>query len=370
MWYGAAPQGTTRTARRILAMAQRKQLTWSELRVGLLVILGLAVTAVGIFYVTGAGFLGPKYKIFTYLPEVSGLATGAPVKLDGVVIGTVDQIQLVPHQHGKAPDRLHNIVVGMKIDKKYQADILTDSSATLVTEGLLGNRYVNIQRGYMGTPLKDGQEVPGADVGDVMANFKVLSAQIQDMLTDIRAGKGTLGKFVTDDQAYNNLNSLLLKGNQVVAGVQAGKGTLGKLVTNDELYVKVDKGVDQINTMLGDLREQKGTIGKLLYDPSLYDQAKKALENGNAVLDDARAGKGTLGKLLTDDTLYNKARDTATNLDTATAKLNKNDNTAGKLFSDPQLYDNLTNLTGEMRTMISDFRKNPKKYLSIKLSFF
>jgi phospholipid/cholesterol/gamma-HCH transport system substrate-binding protein len=351
-------------------MAQRKQLTWSELRVGLLVILGLTVVAVGIFYVTGSGALGPKYRIVTYFPEVSGLAPGAPIKLDGVVIGNVDKVVLVPREHGKTPDRLHNIMVGLKIDKKYQDDILTDSSASLITEGLLGNRYVNIQRGYTGMPIKEGQAVPGGDVGDVMANFKVLSSQVQDMLTDIRAGKGTLGKLVTDDQAYNNLNSLLLKGNQVVASVQAGRGTLGKLVTNDELYVKVDKGVDQINTILSDLREQKGTIGKLLYDPTLYDQAKKALENGNAVIDDVRAGKGTLGKLATDDTLYNKARDTVTNLDTATAKLNKNDNTAGKLFSDPQLYDNLTALSGDMRTLISDFRKNPKKYLSIKLNIF
>jgi phospholipid/cholesterol/gamma-HCH transport system substrate-binding protein len=351
-------------------MAQRRQLTWSELRVGLFVIVGLAVLAVAIFYITGAGFLGPKYKIVTYLPEVSGLATGAPVKLDGVVIGGVEKIELVPRNQGKVPDHMHNIMVGMTLDKKFQPDILTDSTASLVTEGLLGNRYVNIQRGYTGVPLKDGQEVPAGDVSDLMANFKVLSAQVQDMLTDIRAGKGTLGKLMTDDQAYHNLNALLLKGNQIVAGVQAGKGTLGKLVTSDEIYVKVDKGVDQINTMLADLREQKGTIGKLLYDPSLYDQAKKALENGNAVMADVRAGKGSLGKLATDDALYNNMRDAATNLDTATAKLNKNDNTAGKLFSDPQLYDNITGLTGDMRTLIGEFRKNPKKFLSIKLSFF
>jgi phospholipid/cholesterol/gamma-HCH transport system substrate-binding protein len=351
-------------------MAQRKQLTWSELRVGLLVILGLVVVAVGIFYVTGAGFLGPKYKIKTYLPEVSGLAAGAPVKLDGVVIGSVELIQLVPHQHGKAPDRLHNIMVGMTIDKKYQGDVLTDSSASLVTEGLLGNRYVNIQRGYTGVPVQDGQEVPGADVGDVMANFKVLSSQVSDMLTDIRAGKGTLGKLVTDDQAYNNLNTMLVKGNQIVSSVQAGKGTLGKMLNDDQLYAKVDQGVDQINAILSDVRGQKGTIGKLLYDPSLYDQAKKALENGNAVMADVRAGKGTLGKLATDDTLFTKAKDAVTNIDTAAAKLNKGDNTAGKLFNDPQLYDNVTALSGEMRTLIGEFRKNPKKFLSIKLSFF
>jgi phospholipid/cholesterol/gamma-HCH transport system substrate-binding protein len=351
-------------------MAQRKQLTWSELRVGLFVIVGLAVLAVAIFYVTGAGFLGPKYKIKTYLPEVSGLAPGAPVKLDGVVIGNVDQVLLVPREHGKVPDKNHNIMVGMRIDKRYQDDILSDSTASLVTEGLLGNRYVNIQRGYTGTPIKDGQAVPAGDITDVMANFKTLSVQVSDMLTDLKAGKGTLGKLITDEQAYNNLNTMLVKGNQIVASVQAGKGTLGRLVIDDQLYTKVDKGVDQINTILSDVREQKGTIGKLLYDPSLYDQAKKALDNGNSIMTGVRDGKGTLGKLVTDETLYNEIRDATTNIKTVSGKMTKTDNTAGKLFNDPSLYDNMNALSTDLRSFMAEFRKNPKKYLSIKLTFF
>jgi phospholipid/cholesterol/gamma-HCH transport system substrate-binding protein len=351
-------------------MAQRKQLTWTELRVGLFVILGLIVVAVAIFYVTGTGFLGPKYRIKTYLPEVSGLAPGAPVKLDGVVIGNVDDIQLVPRNNGKPPDPKHNIMVDMRLEKKFQDEILTDSTASLVTEGLLGNRYVNIQRGFTGTPIQDGQTVLAGDVTDLMANFKVLSGQVSEIIDDLKAGKGTLGKLITDDQAYNNLNTMLVKGNQIVSSVQSGKGTLGKMLSSDDLYVKVDKGVDQINNILSDIREQKGTIGKLLYDPSLYDEAKKALDNGNTLMSDIKAGKGTLGKLVTDETLYNKLRDASTNIDTATAKLNKSDNTAGKLFNDPQLYDNVTALSADMRKFLEEFRKNPKKYLSIKLSFF
>jgi phospholipid/cholesterol/gamma-HCH transport system substrate-binding protein len=361
-------------------MAQRKQLTWSELRVGLFVLVGLLILAVGIFYVTGAGILGPKYRLITYLPEVSGLAAGAPVKLDGVEVGNVDQIRLVPREHGKPPDHMHNIEVVMRLDKKYQGDILTDSAASLVTEGLLGNRYVTIKRGYTGVPLKEGQAVPGAEEkaikevversADVLANLQALSDEVKDLIVGVRQGRGTLGKLLTDDQAYNHLNSILANGDVVVSNVRSGQGTLGKLLMNDELYGKVDKGVDQVNTILGDVRAQKGTIGKLLYDPTLYDQAKEALANGNAVLGDVRAGKGTLGKLATDETLYNKLRDTSTNLATATAKLNENNNTAGKLFSDPQLYDNVSGLAGDMRQFIAEFRKNPKKYLSIKLSFF
>jgi phospholipid/cholesterol/gamma-HCH transport system substrate-binding protein len=361
-------------------MPRSKQLTWSELRVGLFVLVGLLILAVAIFYVTGAGVFGPKYHLNTFLPEVSGLATGAPVRLDGVEVGNVDRITLVPREHGKPPDKMHNIEIGMRLDRRFQSDILTDSVATLVTEGLLGNRYVNIQRGYTGVPLKDGQSVAGGEEkaikevversADVLGNLKELSEQIQEIVADVREGKGTIGKLLTDEQAYNHLNSILTKSDQIATTVKSGQGTLGKLIMTDEMGNKVNTTVDQVNTILADLRAGKGSLGKLLYDPTLYDQAKTALSNGNAIMDDVRAGKGTLGKLATDETLYNKLRDTSTNLSEATSKLNKDNNTAGKLFNDPQLYDNLTGLSGDMRSLISDFRKNPKKFLSIRLSFF
>jgi phospholipid/cholesterol/gamma-HCH transport system substrate-binding protein len=361
-------------------MARSKQLTWSELRVGLFVLVGLLILAFGIFYVTGQGVWGPKYRLNTFLPEVAGLATGAPVRLDGVEIGNVDRISLVPREHGKAPDKLHNVEIGMRLDRRYQNDILTDSAATLVTEGLLGNRYVNIQRGYTGVPLKDGQAVPGGSEknmtevversADVLAHLQDLSGQIQDILADVRQGRGTIGKLLTDDQAYKHLNSLLAKGDQIASTVQSGQGTIGKLVMTDEMGNKVETTVDQVNTILADLRAQKGTLGKLLYDPTLYDQAKDAISKSNSLLGDVRAGKGTVGKLVTDETLYNKLRDTSSNLSEATSKLNKDNNTVGKLFNDPQLYDNVTNLSSEMRSLIADFRKNPKKFLTIKLNLF
>ena len=361
-------------------MAHRKQLTWTELRVGIFVLVGLFVLGSGIFYVTAPGILGPKYNLKTFLPEVSGLSNGAPVRLDGVEVGNVESIRLVPRTPGKALEKNKNIEVNMRVDRKYQNDILTDSAASLVTEGLLGNRYVNITRGFTGAPLKEGQELPGAEEkamkevvqrsAELLGNLSALSDNVQELIDGVRQGKGSLGKLLTDEQVYNHLNSILAKGDVIVTNVQAGQGTIGKLVTSDEMYTKVDKGLDNVNVILADVRAQKGTIGKLMYDPTLYDQAKQAITNGNAMISDVREGKGTLGKLATDDTLYNKLRDTSTNLATASAKLNDNANTAGKLFSDPKLYDNLTGVTGDMRLLIGDFRKNPKKFLHIKLSLF
>jgi phospholipid/cholesterol/gamma-HCH transport system substrate-binding protein len=361
-------------------MAQRKQLTWTELRVGLFVLVGLLVLAVGIFYVTGAGFWGPKYRLKVFLPEVAGLANGATVSVDGVEVGNVETILLVPHTAGHVLDKNRNIEVLMRLDKRFQSDILSDSTASLETEGLLGNRYVNITRGFTGVPLKEDQEIPGTEEKAIkevveqssalLENLQALSSDVKQMVADVKQGHGNLGKLLTDEQAYNNLNSLLAKGNTLVSNVQAGQGTIGKLVASDELYNKVGSTVDSANTILGDVRAQKGTIGKLLYDTALYDQAKETLGNANATIADVRAGKGSLGKLANDDELYNKLRDTSTNLANATAKLNDNTTTAGKLFSDPKLYDNLSGLTGDLRLLIGDFRQNPKKFLHFKVTVF
>src|SRR5258708_16410782 len=92
----------------------------------------------------------------------------------------------------KLLDRLSNIEVTMRIDKNYQKEVRTDSVASLVTEGLLGNRYVTIRRGFTGTPLNDRDEVKGQEEkaikqvversADVLANLSPLSEQITYLL--------------------------------------------------------------------------------------------------------------------------------------------------------------------------------------------
>jgi phospholipid/cholesterol/gamma-HCH transport system substrate-binding protein len=357
-------------------MPQRKQLTWSELRVGLLVLVGLFLIVVGILYVTGAGVLAAKYRLYTYLPEVEGLTVGAPVRLDGVEVGNVDSIRMNPARG----DRNKNIRLTLRVDKNFQDEIRTDSNASLITEGLLGNRYVSIQRGFTGQVIKENGEVPGREEkaikaivergADVVQNLGELSDRIKDLIAGVERGQGNLGKLLKDETAYNRLNDILARGQQILAGAQEGKGTFGKMVTSDELYKKIDSAATRFDTVLADVQAQKGTLGLFIYDRKGYDQATQFFEKGNTLLADVKAGKGTAGKLFTDDALYTKWRNTGENMEAATAKLNQNAGTAGKIFSDPQFYDNMTGLAGDMRLLISEFRQNPKKFLRVKFSIF
>lgn len=361
-------------------MPQRRQLTWTELRVGLFVLVGLSVLAAGIFYVTGAGPLAPKYRLKTYLPEVSDLANGASVRVDGVEVGNVESIRFLPRTLGQKTNRNKNIEVVIRVDRRFQTDILSDSVASLRTQGLLGNRYVTITRGMTGTPIPDGGVVPGTEEkamtevversAEVLGNLSALSTDVRDLIAGVQAGRGTLGKLLTDEQAYRHLNNVLARSEAMVTDIQDGQGTLGKLVASDEMYAKVDKGLDNVNVMLADVRAGKGTLGKLIDDPTLYDQTKETMTNANSMLRDVRAGKGSLGKFVTDDSVYEKLRETSANFASASAKLNDNTTTVGKMFSDPRLYDNLAALTGDMRLLIGDFRQNPKKFLHIKVTLF
>jgi phospholipid/cholesterol/gamma-HCH transport system substrate-binding protein len=361
-------------------MAQNKQLTWTELRVGLFVLFAAALIVVVIFYVTGAGALGPKYHLHVYLPEVDGLTVGAPVRLDGVEVGNVEQIVMAAPKAGVPAGKDRSVEVSMRIQKEFQNYIRSDSFAGLITEGLLGNRYVDIDRGFTGKKLENDEEIPGREEkalkavversADLMQNLNAITQQASQILSDVKNGRGSLGKFMVDEQAYNHLTSSLNSLDSMMADVKAGKGTLGKLVTEDEMYDHVNSVAGRMDNVLEAVQTKQGTLGKLVYDSEFHDSAKKMIDNGNTFLTNIQAGKGTLGKLATDDSLFVQYRKAGENLSSATEKLNSNETGAGRFFTDPKLYDNMTGLTGDMRLLLGDFRKDPKKFLRVKFSIF
>src|ERR1700719_1826534 len=108
-------------------MAQHKQLTWTERRVGLFVLAGAVLLAVVIFYVTGTTGFGPKYRLRAFLPEVDGLTVGAPVRIDGVDVGNVEKITIAPPSTGVQLSKDKSIEVDFRIQKSFQDYIRTDS---------------------------------------------------------------------------------------------------------------------------------------------------------------------------------------------------------------------------------------------------
>src|SRR5260370_10765374 len=188
---------------------------------------------------------------------------------------------------------------------------------------------------------------------DLMQNLSALSSQVGQMVSGLQRGQGSLGKLLTDETAYNRINSILGRFDQLTASVQQGQGTIGKLVASDELYTKFDSVAGRLDNVMTAIQEQKGSLGKFIFNPSVHESAQQFLNNGNALLSDVRAGQGTLDKLATDDTLFATWRQTGQNLKDATANLTSRDSTAGQVFFHSPVYDHTRCVAGEPALSLS-----------------
>ncbi len=351
-------------------MPARKAVTWAELRVGILVLLTLGIVATFVFYVTGQGQIFARQASFkTYLPDVAGLKPGAPVRLAGFEVGTVQSVGLADFRDD--PSRKTEIT--FRLQQNYRTYIRDDSEAFITTEGLLGESVLEIEPSLSGEMIAEGGVVPGTQRGNIkqiVQNVDHITGDVRALIADVRAGQGTFGKLFTDPGLYNRANLAVGEFQSLTRRAAAGEGTLGKLMVSEELYDQLRASATTLEEAANHVRAGKGTLGALIYDTKFYDQAVGVVERADRVVAKVEAGEGTLGKLITDDKLYQDTQQTMTNAREITRKLNEGEGTFGRAVNDPRVYDNVNEFVTEMRALISDFRKNPKEYLRIKFSLF
>jgi len=358
-------------------MPQQDRVAWAQLRVGIMVIVGLAILAAGTFFISGqVGFFNRRYTLKTYLSEAAGLREGAQVRLAGVAVGNVKLVQISPFT-----DRARAVEIVMAVSKRYKEEIRADSVASIETVGLLGESYVNITRGTPnqevipnGGVLKssEGAEIKQVvqNAGDVIVNLRVLSAQLNNITGQLQAGKGSIGKLIYDETLYNHLNTTAAKLDQMATNLEDGKGSLGKLMADETFYNNATSTFDRMNKLLDDMQHGQGSIAKFIADPNVYDNVNRLVAQANSLFDGINQGRGTLGKLATDSQLYDRANQVFDRFDTISTRMAEGQGTLGKFSTDPTLYDNLSDSSKSMKDFLSEFEKNPKKYLTIKLHIF
>jgi phospholipid/cholesterol/gamma-HCH transport system substrate-binding protein len=309
------------------------------------------------------------------MDDASGTATKAPVRLNGILVGYVDDIRLSGSSN---PDRTVEFV--LSIQESCLKDIPDDSLATITASSLLGDKFINITKGKSPRSLKAGGELRGAqpqDIPELMAqSASVLNTlqnivrRVDTMLASIDNGQGNIGKLLKDEELYARLNGMATEGEKLLTDVRQGKGTLSKLLYDDTLYQEIRAPLKRIDAMLADMQGGQGTAGKLLRDPALYDDAREALVELRKVVQNLSAGQGTAGKLLKDDELYRRANQLVERIDTTLDKMNSGQGTLGQLLTNPQLYDSMTGAMREFQSLAQDIRANPKKFLRIRFTIF
>jgi phospholipid/cholesterol/gamma-HCH transport system substrate-binding protein len=364
-------------------MAQASRARWAELRVGIMAAVALLLLGYLIILLSGTnGFFEGNSNLYTYIADSGDLAEGAPVRLNGIVIGKVRKIQL---SGSNDPQRV--IKLDLETQTKYLSAIPVDSVAQISAGNLLGSKYINVTKGTAKDTIKPNGELKSADVAEfqdvVRQSYSAVAAlqgilgKVDTLLTQIQSGEGTIGKFLVDPTLYDKAVGVVNEGNKLLTTLNSNKGTIGKVLNDDELYNDVRGTIGRMNNLMDGLNRGEGTAGKLLKDPALYNDTqatiadlRKSIGQLTQLVADLNAGKGTAGKLLKTDDLANQIHDTVARVDGLLDKINNGQGTLGQLLVNPSLYESLDGTTREMTGLLKDFRANPKKFLHIKLGLF
>jgi phospholipid/cholesterol/gamma-HCH transport system substrate-binding protein len=394
-------------------MVQTKpKLTFSQLRVGIFVLVGLAVLAFLILNSTGDfNPFEKKLRVKARFAAADGLREGSDVQIAGVKIGKVESVSLLPPDSPEDSKIEAVLAVDSELNERPITErIRTDSTAQLIGVSVLSNdKFINITPGTQkGAPVAEGHVLESTEAisinqltktgNDLLQQINKLAVPANEILNKANQGEGTLGAIVNDESLYRNLDATVAETKLTITKLQTtldkvnrGDGTAGKLLNDAELYNSLNRTVGQLEAISSDIRAGRGTAGKFVTDDALYNETRAAIidlrtsaAKINAIADDFKListdlaeGKGSAGKFLKDEKLYEDARVTLDRINAILGDAQAGKGTIGKLVTDETLYNsinqtaaNVNQFSSETTKLIYDFRQNPKKYLRIKLSLF
>jgi phospholipid/cholesterol/gamma-HCH transport system substrate-binding protein len=287
-----------------------------ESKLGLFFALAVVLVLLILEYLGSFGFLERGFHIHALFKNVQDLKIGDPVKMAGVHVGRVQSIVLT------------NAAADVTMNLNRDADVKTDSKASLNFTGLMSQNYVSIDFGTPDAPkAEDGavlQTTEQPDLGEIFTKLDNVATGVENLTRSFSGEKidtflGPLTDMIKDNRT--NLTATVSNIRTVTDRIVNGQGTIGKLVNEDTLYVNAEGVVSNLQG-----------VGK--YVEKVSTDAHTLLTNANQVVTDARSGRGTVGKLLTDDTLYVAAAGAMTNLHSILIKIDQGQGTVGQLIND------------------------------------
>ncbi len=371
-----------------------------KLRVGLFVLVALAAF-LGTIYALGARarLFEARYTLHANFTEVGGLTEGATVRLAGVQIGRVSGVYLPAEPGGK-------VRVDLNIARRYANRIRKDSTVRIETQGLLGDKIVEISVGTVQAPVaQPGETIAGRDPTDftqvlgegaaTMKNVAALADSVRELAervnqsklvddvsaavssarratdqfarlaTDVEKGRGWAHALVYEEPvALKRLGELIASTERILDRTDRGEGALGVLVSpsSGEAARRFLAAMDRV-ARLTEGRGDDGLLPALLFDPkyrAVLDELQAVTRNLREVSDRVAGGRGTLGSLVKDEAEDGTLRSTMADLQVAVAnlkeiseKINEGEGTLGALIADPTVYERLVDiLDGAQRSII------------------
>ena len=223
-----------------------------KVKVGIFLVGGIALFCVGLFLVGSEEQLfGSHFTVYTDFKDIDTLQTGAKVRVSGMDAGEITGIE-VP-QNPSSRFRLK-----LKVDEKFHPIVREDSLASIETEGMVGNKFINIKEGSANSPeCPAGCTLPSQEsvsMGQMMREANDIARTVQSTITDLH-GRA--------DTAMQNIDSLAANANQTMAAVRPN-------------IVGITRNADAV---LGNVRSGQGAAGKLLMDKNVASDVQSAISS-------------------------------------------------------------------------------------------
>lgn len=322
-------------------------------RVGLVVLIALVFLMFGVLMVgRRAHLFTAKLPYRTQFDSAAGLVSGNPVRLNGVTVGNVLEVNLSPDPADQS------VRVIYEVDRKVAPRLRTGTRASIKTIGLLGDKYVELVGGLPGEPVIPPEGEIKAAKG---AGLDELLAGSGDLLTDLGGIARSLKSILEEMEkggVGQNLNSTLASLSEVLGKVNRGESLAGKLLADrrygEQTGQALTAAVNSLRNVLGkiekDMASGNGMLPALLADPAgkekvytLIDRLGTTASSLASATASLNSGKGALATLLHDEKFSREftgnLRNLSRRLDSIARKLDEGKGTVGKLINDPALFD-------------------------------
>ncbi len=348
----------------------KKQIRLSQLKVGIVFTVAFAILFLTIIF---AGTIGdifrPKATIYAVFTDVKGLREGAPVWFSGIEIGSVKAMRFLPENH---------IKVEMSISKDSLKHLRRDSKATILTLGLLGDKYIEISPGTRGAePLRETDVINGITQSGLqeivgtsqqsLAKLTEFISKLERIVEKLERGEGTVSRFINDPSVYDNLQNATEDISEITKRLAEGRGTVGRLLKADDIFHDLEKSVKDIREFASTIKNSEGTVKRLLVDRELYDRFMKATDNIEGFSEKLNKSEGTLKLLIESPELYNNMTELTTRLNRLTEELQKSQGLWYAMTKDKELVAELKTTLKELNILIKDIKEHPKRYFKFSL---
>ena len=321
-------------------------ISWEQLKVGLVIVVALVILTIGMVRLgQAANLFSERYELVTFVENANGLREGGGVMVAGQLAGTIREIAFLEPD----ADTSRNLRLVLAVDERMQEQIRTNSTVRVRTQGLLGDKVLDINPG---TPTEAVLQ-PGDTLSlQPSLDYEAVIAQASEAVDDVVT--------LTED----------LK--SITGGIVAGEGTIGQLVNNRALYDEFTATMARTNQLLARLQNPNGTFARLIDDPALYESMTGALAAADSLLVTLNSDRSSIGMMLRSDSLYRNLVGMTNSADSILTLFSSGNGFAAKMLRDQELYDQLNKMVTDMNALLEAMRREPERYFkgAVKVEVF